>query len=173
MKGWGNPIRNDNLRHPDLAMRNPDPRVSARNGGRSPPAALLSSPRATCLPLSTVCRAALPTFCDLTLIWDKMKGRGKRMIPTRDGRDAFSAALQYQLTRSLPLILPCGLPSAVSRAAALAAWVCSLHQTFDWPDSRCAIALVLPRRPSREVGRLGELSLPMIGSPAFPAPQDV
>ena len=35
----------------------------------------------------------------------------------------FSASLRYQLTRSLPLILPCGLPSAVSRAAALAAWV--------------------------------------------------
>ena len=36
----------------------PDPRVSAMNGGRSPSAALLSSPRAGCLPLSIACRAA-------------------------------------------------------------------------------------------------------------------
>ena len=33
-----------------LAGRVPDLRVSAMNGGRSPPAALLSSPRAGCLP---------------------------------------------------------------------------------------------------------------------------
>jgi len=103
----------------------------------------------------------------------KMRERGKRMTPTRGGRDALSASLRYQLTCTHPRVAPCGLPAAVSRAAALAAWVCSLHQTFDWPDSRCAIALVLPRRPSREVGRLGEPSLPMIGSPAFPTRQDV
>ena len=35
------------------------------------------------------------------------------------------------------------------RAAALAAWVCSLHQTLDWPPSRSAIALVLAVRPYR------------------------
>ena len=56
-----------------------------------------------------------------------MRERGKRMTPTA----------------------MVGMPSPLR-------YGCALHQTFDWPDSRCAIALVLPRRPSREVGRLGE-----------------
>jgi len=36
----------------------PDLRVSAKNGGRSPSAALLSSPRAGCLPLTIVYRSS-------------------------------------------------------------------------------------------------------------------
>jgi hypothetical protein len=64
--------------------------------------------------------------------------------PYREAPDA-SLTLRYQLTRSLPLISPFGLPPAVSRAAALAAWGCSLHQTFDFPTSQGATALVLQR----------------------------
>ena len=84
------------------------------------------------------------------------------------GETCCFAALRYQLTCTLPRVAPCGLPAAVSRAAALAAWLCSLHQTFDsfapahlalraapgslpsgcprrlgvFPSLRCAIALV-------------------------------
>jgi len=91
-------------------------------------------------------------------------GARKTDDPTRDGGDALSASLRYQLTCTLPRVAPCGLPPAVSRAAALAAWVCSLHQTLDLvPFAQSAIALVLARRLSREVGRLGDPSPPMGG----------
>jgi hypothetical protein len=71
-----------------------------------------------------------------------MRERGKRMTPTRDGRDAFSAALRLP---SRPNVLPA--------------------HCF-----RCAIALVLPRRPSIDrssgagapkVGHLGDVPLPV------------
>ena len=58
------------------------------------------------------------------------------------GETLYSTSLWYQLTRSLPLISPFGLPSEVFRAAALAARVCTLHQTLDFSHSQSAIALV-------------------------------
>jgi len=92
----------------------------------------------------------------------------KRDDTTRDGGDAFSAALRYQLTCTLPRVAPCGLPAAVSLAASLAAWVPSRPNVLPAHCFRCAIALVLPRHPSREVGRLGEPSLPKIGRGTSP-----
>jgi len=69
------------------------------------------------------------------------------------GRDGCSAALRDLLTRSLPRISPSGHPSDVSRAASHAAWVCSLHQTLDFPHPQSAIARVLPSRPICRIAR--------------------
>ena len=92
------------------------------------------------------------------------------MVRCRGGKVALSAALRYQLMRAVLGVCPCGVNlRLISRAAALAAWACYLHQTLDSPDLQSAIALVLPRRPSREVGRLGKtLSLIHISEPTRP-----
>ena len=70
------------------------------------------------------------------------------------GGDACSAALRYQLMRAVPGVCPCGVNlRSISRAAALAAWVCSQHQTFEWSHSQSAIALVLPQASLNRSGR--------------------
>ena len=64
----------------------------------------------------------------------------------------FSADAPVGLTCSLPLVAPCGLPPAVSRAAALAAWVPPTHSTFPgghealsrWRCSRPTLTCHLP-----------------------------
>jgi hypothetical protein len=62
------------------------------------------------------------------------------------------------LTRSLPLISPCGLPAAVSRAATLAAWVPSRakHSSFPWNECAGARVLSAPHRCVR-AGRYTDL----------------
>ena len=64
------------------------------------------------------------------------------------------SALRYQLMRAVPGVCPCGVNlRSISRAAALAAWVCSQHQTFEWSHSQSAIALVLPQASLDRLGR--------------------
>jgi hypothetical protein len=50
------------------------------------------------------------------------------------------------------------------RAAALAAWLCSLHQTLDWTHSQSAVALVLAMCPYHLIGWDGSPSRPTSGA---------
>ena len=64
------------------------------------------------------------------------------------------------LARS-PASSPCGVNLRwIFRAAALAAWLCSLHQTFDWSHSQCAITLVFPQA---SVDRASDAAAPKVG----------